>query len=113
MRDKKYEKPPLSEHQLNIFKQYHQMDYILYELSMAKFQRQVAAFGHERMEKEVTKLQKYAKKCQQKPSNCYKSKFTTVRNSPNKDKAMKLTQVKGEKIGKKIDRDYGKFLILR
>ena len=110
MRDKKYEKPPLSDHQLEIFKQYHQMDYILYELSLAKFERQVASFGQDRMENEVAKLKMYAEKCKKKPSNCYKSKFTTVRNSPNSDKAMKLTHFKGEKIGKKIDRDYGKFL---
>ena len=112
MRDKQYEKPPLSDHQLEIFKRYHQMDYILYELSLAKFKRQVAAFGHDRMEKEVAKLKKYAGKCKKKPSNCYKSRFTTVKSSPNLKKVMKLIKFKGEKIGGyKLNRDYGKFLI--
>ena len=112
MRDKQYEKPPLSDHQLEIFKRYHQMDYILYELSLAKFERQVAAFGHDRMEKEVAKLKKYAGKCKKKPSNCYKSRFTTVKSSPNLKKVMKLIKFKGEKIGGyKLNRDYGKFLI--
>ena len=88
------------------------MDYILYELSLAKFERQVAAFGHDRMEKEVAKLKKYAGKCKKKPSNCYKSRFTTVRSSPNMKKAMKLTHFKGEKKGGyMLNRSYGKFLI--
>ena len=112
MRDKQYEKPPLSDHQLEIFKRFHQMDYILYELSLAKFERQVAAFGQDRMQTEVKKLKKYAEKCIKKPSNCYKSRMTTVRSSPNQKKAMKLTKFKGKKYGGyMLNRDYGKFLI--
>ena len=83
---------------------------ILYELSLAKFERQIAEFGQDRMKKEVAKLKIYAEKCNEKPSICNKSKFTTVRDSPDLYKVMQLTHFKGEKIGKKIDRNYGKFL---
>ena len=109
MREKSYEKPPLSDSQLAIFKSYHQMDYILYDLSLKKFERQVAAFGHDRMAVEVAKLKSYAEKCKTKPQNCFKSKFTTVRDSTKQKEVMKMTAVEGERIGTKIDRDYGWF----
>ena len=112
MREKAYEKPPLTDRQLKIFKKHHRMDFILYELSLAKFNRQVAAFGHEKMKTEVKKLEAYASKCMEKPQDCMITNFTTIRNSPKRNKIMKLTQVRGEIIGKKIDRDYGKFLLI-
>ena len=111
MREKAYEKPPLTNRQLKIFKKHHRMDFILYELSMTKFNRQVAAFGHEKMKTEVKKLKDYASKCMKKPQDCLITNFTTIRNSPKRNKIMKLTQVRGEIIGKKINRDYGKFLV--
>ena len=55
MRDKQYEKPPLSDHQLEIFKRYHQMDCILYELSLAKFERRVATFGQDHSKSEFVR----------------------------------------------------------
>ena len=114
MREKSYEKPPLSDRQLAIFKSYHQMDYILYDLSLKKFERQVAAFGHDRMAVEVAKLKSYAEKCRKKPQNCFKSKFTTVRDSPKLKEVMKMThttEIKGQQIRTKIDRDYGGFSV--
>ena len=110
MREKSYEKPPLSDRQLAIFKSYHQMDYILYDLSLKKFERQVAAFGHDRMAVEVAKLKSYAEKCRKKPQKCFRSWFTTVRDSPKRKEVMKMTEVKGQQIRTKIDRDYGGFL---
>ena len=109
MREKSYEKPSLTNRQLEIFKSFHQMDYILYDLSLKKFERQLAAFGHKRMEAEVKKLKLYAEGCEMNPENCLKSKFTTVRNSPKYDQIMQLTKVTGEKIGKRISKDYGEF----
>ena len=108
MREKKYEKPPLSDRQLAIFKKHHQMDYYLYDLSLKKFDRQVAEFGRDRMEAEVQKLKLYAQKCQTNSQSCMKSKFTTVRDSPKQKEIMKMTEFKGERIKNKIDRDYGK-----
>ena len=109
MREKSYEKPSLTNRQLEIFKSFHQMDYILYDLSLEKFERQLAAFGHKRMEAEVKKLKLYAEGCEKNPKNCLRSKFTTVRNSPKHDQIMKLTEVTGEKIEKRISKDYGEF----
>ena len=111
MREESYEKPPLTDRQLEIFKRFHQLDYILYDLSLKKFERKLAAFGHENMEAEVKKLKLYAEGCKNNPKNCLRSKFTTVRNSPKHDQIMKLTEVTGEKIGKRISKDYGKFLV--
>ena len=108
MREKKYEKPPLSDRQIAIFKKHHQMDYYLYDLALKKFERQAAEFGHDRMEVEVQKLKVYAQKCQKNSQSCMKSKFTTVRDSPKQKNIMKMTEVKGERIKTKIDRDYGK-----
>ena len=111
MREKSYEKPPLSDRQLEIFKKHHQMDFYLYDLALKKFDRQVAAFGHDRMEAEVEKLKSYAEKCRTNSQSCMKSKFITVRNSPNQKQIMKMTEVKvkrGDRIRTKIDRDYGK-----
>ena len=110
MREKSYDKPPLSDRQLEIFKKHHQMDYYLYDLALKKFDRQVEAFGKDRMEAEVEKLKLYAAKCQKNPQSCMKSKFITVRNSPNQKEVMKMTEVKvkrGDRIRTKIDRDYG------
>lgn len=84
------------------------MDYILYELSLEKLDRQVTEFGKIRMQREVRKLQRFAASCQ-KSRSCFKSKFTTIRDSPNASDRLKLSKLKGNKIGTRLDMDYGKF----
>ena len=107
-REAVYEQPELTPRQLQIFKKYNEIDYILYELSVEKHQRQVAAFGKHRMQEEVRKLQRFAENCL-KYKNCFKSKFTTIRDSPNFMELMKSTKIEGDKIGIRLDKDYGKF----
>ena len=82
------------------------MDYILYELSVEKLDHQVAEFGKLRMEREIRKLQQFAASCQ-KSRSCFKSKFTTIRDSPNASDLLKLTKLEGNKIGMRLDKDYG------
>ena len=83
------------------------MDYILYELSVEKLDRQVAEFGKLRMQREVQKLQLFAASCQ-KSRSCFKSKFTTIRDSPNAKELQKMSKLNGNKIGMRLDKDYGK-----
>ena len=103
-----YEQPELTPHQLKTFKKYNEIDYILYELSVEKHNRQVAAFGKLRMQEEVKKLQRFAENCQ-KSKNCFTSKFTTIRDSPNSTELMKSTKIEGNKIGIRLNKDYGEF----
>merc|ERR1719410_3214982 len=81
------------------------MDYILYELSLEKLDRQVTEFGKIRMQREVRKLQRFAASCQ-KSRSCFKSKFTTIRDSPNASDRLKLSKLKGNKIDTRLDMDY-------
>ena len=111
-RENYYEKPELTPQQLQTFTKHHQIDFILYDLSMDKFNRQVAAFGKVRMQREVKKLERFAASCQ-KSRNCFKSKFTTIRDSPNAIELMPSTKITGEKIGVRLDKNYGRFLPLK
>ena len=109
-RELTYEKSELSSQQLQTFKKFHQIDYILYELSLEKLDRQVTEFGKLRMQREVRKLQQFAASCQ-KSRSCFKSKFTTIRDSPNASDLLRSPKLKGNKIETRLDKDYGKFKV--
>lgn len=67
-------------------------------------------FGKLRMQREVRKLQEFATNCQ-KSRSCFKSKFTTIRDSPNASDLLRLSKLKGNKIGTRLDKDYGMFKV--
>ena len=108
---KSYEKPSLSDEQMATFEKYFRMDIMLYELVQEKFEKQIDAFGRERMENELEKLKELQKKCEIDKSLCSRKRHIKYSDDPRKDiLSREVNQVPSDAVRSTVpmDRDKGK-----
>ena len=93
------------------FEKYFRMDIMLYELVQEKFEKQIDAFGRERMEREMEKLKELQKKCEVDKSLCSRKRHVKYSDDPGKEKLSKeVNQVPSDAVRGTVpmDRDKGK-----
>ena len=108
---KSYEKPSLTDAQMATFEKNFRMDIMLYELVQEKFEKQIDAFGRERMERELEKLKELQKKCEVDKSLCSRKRHVKYSDDPGKEKLSKeVNQVPIDAVRSTapMDRDKGK-----
>ena len=81
---KPYSKPSLNEEQTRIFEKFNRIDIMMYELANQKLDKQIEAFGRNRMQAEVQKLEKLKLDCLKDKWLCHRKHHITWSNDPRR-----------------------------
>ena len=91
------------------FEKYFRMDIMLYELVQEKFEKQIDAFGRERMKSEMEKLKELQKKCEVDKSLCSRKRHVKYSDDPGKEQLFKeVNQVPTDAVRSSVPMDRSK-----
>ena len=82
---KKYAKPNLNEEQMRVFEKFNRIDIMMYELANQKLDKQIDAFGRDRMKTEVDKLEKLKLECSKDKMLCHRKHHVIWSDDPRRE----------------------------
>ena len=82
---KPYAKPTLNEEQMKVFEKFNRIDILMYKLANQKLDKQIDAFGRNRMQAAVEKLEKLKLGCYDDKWLCHRKHHVTLNDDPRRE----------------------------